>query len=185
MGEGVNISTFRREGSTWGLKQTQIHRYELRTPKSPYPENLNVLLGKTTISKFWPFRGGLGGPKSKFRLVRFLAMVGTTHSPNIKALAQKLREEIDFNRFTTFRGVKKNVAPPETKIFQHICYQGPKIYNPWKFEGPSSNNKKVQNFDHFWNFFVKFWGPKSKFRLLKFLAMVRGAHPENIKAQTL
>ena len=74
-------------------------------------------------------------------------------------LTQKLREEIDFNRFTTFWGVKKNVAPPETKFFQHICYQGPKIYIPWKFEGSSSNNKTVQNFDPFLKFFCKILGP--------------------------
>jgi len=29
-----------------------------------------------------------------------------------------------------------------------------------KFEGPSLKNEKVQNFDHFQNFFKKSWGPK-------------------------
>ena len=32
----------------------------------------------------------------------FLAMVRTIHSENMKALAEKLREEIDFNRFLCF-----------------------------------------------------------------------------------
>ena len=50
-----------------------------------------------------------------------------------------------------------------------------------KFEGPSLNNEKVQNFDHFWSFVKKFWGPKSKIWSNSFSAMVRTTHSENIK----
>ena len=50
-----------------------------------------------------------------------------------------------------------------------------------KFEGPNLNNEKVQNFDHFWSFVKKFWGPKSKIWSNSFSAMVRTTHSENIK----
>ena len=39
--------------------------------------------------------------------------------------------------------------------------------------------KILSIFDNFWKFFVKFWGPKSKFWYINFLAMVQRTHSEN------
>ena len=38
---------------------------------------------------------------------------------------------------------------PQTKILQLIWNQGPNIYTILSFEGPSLDNEKVQNFEHF------------------------------------
>ena len=58
-------------------------------------------------------------------------------------------------------GAKTRGSKP--KKFQQIWNHDPKIYVIQKFESPSSKNEKFQNFSHFWKFFEKFWGPKSKF----------------------
>jgi len=69
---------------------------------------------------------------------------------NLKVLAQIMK------KFKIY--VRGPLAPkrgPQTKKFQRIRYKGPKNYVLPKFEGPSLNNEKVQNFDHF--------GPPSSF----------------------
>ena len=88
-------------------------------------------------------------------------------------------------KILTFRGAERG---PGTKIFQMIRNQGPEIYPTLNFLGSSSNNKKVQNFDRFQNFLVKFRGPKSKFRFLHYSSLGEdNIYPEkmNILAQKL
>ena len=80
-----------------------------------------------------------------------------------KQILKALRWKWKFDLFELWGpvGQKRGL---QTKKFQQIWNQNPKIYVILKFEGPRSKNEKFQNFSHFWKFFEKFWSPKSKFR---------------------
>ena len=101
------ILTFRGPAGPNGApKQKFFNWYDNRDPKATYWQNLKVLA--TIIKKFIILT--ILGPPGKFLGAlnqnsvpkEFSAMVRTTHSENLKALAKKLKEEIDFNRKPCF-----------------------------------------------------------------------------------
>ena len=129
------ILTFRGPAGPNGApKQKFFNWYDNRDPKATYWQNLKVLA--TIIKKFIILT--ILGPPGKFLGAlnqnsvpkEFSAMVRTTHSENLKALAKKLKEEIDFNRKTdVFDPVTFDLWPRKIDGHHPWCT----IYLPCKF----------------------------------------------------
>ena len=131
------ILTFRGPAGPNGApKQKIFNWYDNRDPKATYWQNLKVLA--TIIKKFIILT--ILGPPGKFLGAlnqnsvpkEFSAMVRTTHSENLKALAKKLKEEIDFNRKPCFwpRDLWPFDLWPQKKDGHHPWCT---TYLPWKF----------------------------------------------------
>jgi len=105
--KSFKILTLYKAGNPNGApKQFFFDWYDIRDPKATCWPNLKVL--GTIIKKLinltilGPPGNFLGALNQNSVPKEFSAMVRTTHSENLKALAKKLKEEIDFNRKPCF-----------------------------------------------------------------------------------
>ena len=96
-----------RQGTQTGPQNKNFSTdIDIRDPKATETPNLKVLAAIIkkfiNLTIFGPPGNFLGALNQNSVPKEFSAMVRTTHSENLKALAKKLKEEIDFNRKPCF-----------------------------------------------------------------------------------
>ena len=123
------------------------------------------------LTIFGNFLKNFGALNKKQGFQRIFVLVRTTHSPNIKALAKKLKEEIDFNRLTYFRpmfgGPQRPNGGPKPKNSNGYVIRVPKTMCNQNLKVLASIMKKFKILTILGPPRAFLGGPKSKIGLLE------------------